>query len=66
MPWNFWAEQQNARATLLPIIEVEFASICRRDPAGARRACVDRADLMADLLIADLNRRGVFTQLDSL
>lgn len=66
MPWNFWAEQQDARAHLLPIIEVEFASICRRDPAAARRACVDRADLMADLLIAELNRRRVLTQLDSL
>lgn len=65
MPWNFWAEYPESRDHLLPIIEAEHAAICRGDPAAARRSCVDRADLMADLLIAELNQRGVFAELDS-
>lgn len=65
MPWNFWAEFDGSKDHLLPLIEVEYTAIQRKDPAGARRACIDRADLMADLLIADLERRGVFADLDS-
>ena len=65
MPWNFWAELEDNKSRLLPMLEVEYAAILRKDPAGARRACVDRADVMADLLIADLDRRGVFAELDS-
>lgn len=65
MPRNFWAGYIAARAQLLPISEVEYAAIKRKDPASARRACVDRADLMGDLLIAELHRRGVFADLDS-
>jgi DNA-binding GntR family transcriptional regulator len=65
MPWNFWAEFADTKAHLLPLIEAEYAAIRRKDPASARRACIDRADLMADLLIAELDRRGVFADLDS-
>lgn len=65
LPWKFWAQYDGTRAHLLPIIEAEYAAIGRRDPAAARCACVDRADLMADLLIAELDRRGVFAGLDS-
>ncbi|HNF04520.1 MAG TPA: GntR family transcriptional regulator [Mycobacterium sp.] len=65
MPWNFWAGLEDNKNRLLPLLEVEYAAILRKDPAGARRACVDRADVMADLLIADLDRRGVFAELDS-
>ncbi|WP_328362914.1 GntR family transcriptional regulator [Mycobacterium sp. NBC_00419] len=65
MPWKFWAEYKDSRVHLLPILEAEYAALVRGDPAAARRACVDRADLMADLLIAELERRGVFAGLDS-
>jgi DNA-binding GntR family transcriptional regulator len=65
MPWNFWAEFPATQSHLLPLIEAEHTAIKRRSPANARRACVDRADLMADLLIAELDRRGVFTDLES-
>ncbi|BBZ78551.1 GntR family transcriptional regulator [Mycolicibacterium anyangense] len=65
MPRHFWNDFRESRTHLLPIIEAEYAAICRRDPAAARRACIDRADLMADLLIAELRRRGVFAGLDS-
>jgi len=65
MPWNFWAEYADTQAHLLPLIEAEYAAIRRKNPASARRACIDRADLMADLLIAELDSRGVFADLDS-
>ena len=65
IPWKFWARYDATRAHLLPIIEAEYAAIEQSQPAAARRACIDRADLMADLLIAELNRRGVFAGLDS-
>jgi DNA-binding GntR family transcriptional regulator len=66
MPWNFWAEFPGTQSHLLPLIEAEYTAIKRKNPASARRACIDRADLMADLLIADLDRKGVFADLDSL
>jgi hypothetical protein len=43
----------------------EGAAITLKNAAGTRRACIDRADLVADLLIAELDRQGVFTDLDS-
>lgn len=65
LPRAFWSQFRGTKAHLLPIAEGEFAAIARKDPAGARRACVDRADLMADLLIAELTRQGVFGDLHS-
>lgn len=65
MPWNFWAEFPTTQSHLLPLIEAEYTAINRKNPANARRACIDRADLMADLLIAELDRQGVFTELNS-
>jgi len=65
MPREFWAEYADTQAHLLPLIEAEYTAIRRKNPANARRACIDRADLMADLLIAELVRRGVFADLDS-
>ncbi|WP_167108071.1 GntR family transcriptional regulator [Mycobacterium sp. DL592] len=65
MPRKFWSQYDATRAHLLPLIEAEYAAIGQSHPAAARRACIDRADLMADLLIADLDRRGVFAGLDS-
>ena len=62
---KFWTEYADIKDHLLPLFEGEYAAITRRDPAGARRACIDRADLTADLLIADLARRGVLADLDS-
>jgi len=65
MPREFWAEYDDTRAHLLPLIEAEYAAIRRKNPASARRACIDRADLMADLLIAELDSRGVFADVNS-
>lgn len=65
MPRQFWAEYDETQAHLLPLIEAEYAAIRRKSPASARRLCIDRADLMADLLITELDQRGVFADLDS-
>ena len=65
LPRDFWSEYADIKVHLLPLFEVEHAAILRKDPAGARQACIDRSDVMADLLIAELDRRGVFAELDS-
>jgi DNA-binding GntR family transcriptional regulator len=65
MPFEFWATHPDTVAQLLPLAEAEHAAIRRRHPAAARQACLDRTDLMADVLVADLHRRGVLADLDS-
>ncbi|KDE99863.1 GntR family transcriptional regulator [Mycolicibacterium aromaticivorans JS19b1 = JCM 16368] len=65
MPHEFWASYPDTVNQLLPLAEAEHAAIHRRDPSSARQACLDRTDLMADVLIGDLRRRGVLTDLGS-
>ncbi len=65
MPNEFWATNPDGPAQLLPLAESEHAAIRRQHPAVARQACLDRADLMADVLIIELFRRGVLGDLDS-
>jgi DNA-binding GntR family transcriptional regulator len=65
MPQEFWATHPDGPAQLMPLYETESAAIHRRDPAAARQACLDRTDLMADVLTVELRRRGVFAELDS-
>ena len=65
MPQEFWATYADAKAQLLPVTEGEFAAVRRGHPAAARQSCLDRTDLMADVLIAELHSRGVFIELDS-
>lgn len=65
MPQEFWSTNPEAPTQLLPLAETEHAAIHQGDPAAARQACLDRADLMADVLLIELHRRGVFTDLDS-
>ena len=45
---------------MLPFYEAETAAIHRRDPDGARAACVDRSEVMARIMLGELVRRGVF------
>jgi DNA-binding GntR family transcriptional regulator len=65
LPNEFWATHPAGPAQLMPLYETEYAAISRRHPAVARQACLDRTDLMADVLIAELCRLGVFAELDS-
>jgi hypothetical protein len=44
---------------------VETAAIRDRDPETARKACTERADRMAEIMIAELTRRGVLGDLRS-
>lgn len=61
IPRVFWVTYQNGRDEMLPFYEEENAAIHRRDPEAARTACIGRSELMAQTMLAELVRRGVFT-----
>jgi DNA-binding GntR family transcriptional regulator len=60
IPRAFWANYLNNHDEMLPFYEAETAAIHRRDPDGARAACVERSEAMARIMLAELVRRGVF------
>jgi DNA-binding GntR family transcriptional regulator len=60
MPRAFWMGYLNNHDEMLPFYQAEAAAIRRRDPDGARTACVDRSEAMARIMLAELVRRGVF------
>ncbi len=64
-PSEFWINYPKAKADFLPGYEAETAAIHARDPEGARQACTERAEKMAQIMIAELTRRGVFGDLRS-
>lgn len=64
IPRVFWTTYQGGREEMLPFYEDETSAIHRRDPDGARTACVDRSYLMAQTMLAELFRRRVFTSSD--
>lgn len=59
IPHSFWAAYLDHHDAMLPSYEAEFAAIRRGDPADARAACQQRAEVMAGILLAELVRRGV-------
>ncbi|GFG73792.1 GntR family transcriptional regulator [Mycobacterium botniense] len=61
VPRVFWVTYQNSRDEMLPFYEEETAAIHRREPEAARAACIARSDLMAQTMLAELIRRGVFS-----
>jgi DNA-binding GntR family transcriptional regulator len=61
IPGMFWMTYQNSRDEMLPFYEEENSAIHRRDPEGARAACVGRSCRMAEMMLAELFRRRVFT-----
>ncbi|WP_396930588.1 GntR family transcriptional regulator [Mycolicibacterium sp.] len=65
MRHEFWANHPHTVNQLLPLAEAEHTAIHHRSPSAARQACLDRTDLTADVLIAELQRAGVLTDLDS-
>ncbi len=60
IPRIFWMTYQTSRDDTLPFYEEENAAIHRRDPDGARTACVGRSRRMAEMMLAELFRRRVF------
>lgn len=64
IPRVFWMTYQNSRDDVLPFYEDENAAIHRGDPEAARAACVGRSELMAQTMLAELCRRGVFAPQD--
>jgi DNA-binding GntR family transcriptional regulator len=60
IPRAFWVNYLNNRDEMLPFYEAETAAIHRRDPDGARAACVERSEVMARVMLGELVRRGVF------
>jgi DNA-binding GntR family transcriptional regulator len=60
IPRAFWFAYLNNHDEMLPFYEAELAAIHRRDPDGARAACVERSEVMARVMLGELVRRGVF------
>lgn len=65
IPPTFWASYLEHHDAMLPSYEAELAAIRGGDPEGARAACVQRADVMARILLSELVRRGVLCALRS-
>ncbi len=61
MPRSFWVTYMKSHDELLPFFEAETAAIHRHDPEGARAANVGRAEVMGQIMVAELVRRGVFS-----
>jgi DNA-binding GntR family transcriptional regulator len=64
IPRAFWMTYHSSSDEMLPFYEDETAAIHRRDPEGARAACVGRSYLMAQTMLAELSRRRVFAAPD--
>lgn len=64
-PSEFWISYPKAKVDFLAGYEAETAAIHARDPEAAHAACTERADRMAEIMIAELTRRGVFGDLRS-
>ena len=66
IPRVFWMTYQCSRDDMLPFYEDETSAIHRRDPEGARAACVGRSNLMAQTMLTELFRRRVFSAPDDI
>ena len=60
IPRGFWLAYLKNHDEMLPFYEAETAAIHRRDPDGARAACVERSEVMGRIMLSELVRRGVF------
>jgi DNA-binding GntR family transcriptional regulator len=59
IPRAFLLSYPSIVGEMLPFYEDETAAIRRRDPDGARAACGGCAELMAEVMVTELVRRGV-------
>jgi DNA-binding GntR family transcriptional regulator len=60
IPRAFWGAYLNNHDEMLPFYEAEIDAIHRGDADSARVACVERSEVMARIMLAELVRRGVF------
>lgn len=60
-PRGFWGNYPHSHAEFLHTYEAETAAIRGRDPDAARAANMDRADLRARVVLAELAARGVLS-----
>ncbi len=58
-PPSFWMAHQQARDNLLPSYEAETSAIRRGDPDAVRAIHSARSQVMAQVMVAELHRRGV-------
>jgi DNA-binding GntR family transcriptional regulator len=61
IPRAFLLSYRSVVAEMLPFYEDETAAIRHRDPDRARAACGGCAEVMADVMVTELVRRGVLT-----
>jgi DNA-binding GntR family transcriptional regulator len=61
IPRVFWVTYLNNHDEMLPFYEAETVAIHQRDPDAARAACTGRSEAMAQIMLAELVRRGVFS-----
>ena len=59
IPRAFWSAYLNNHDEMLRSYEDEAAAIGRGDPDAARAVCVERAEVMGRIMLAELVRRGV-------
>lgn len=59
IPREFWGAYLSSSAEMLPLYERETEAIRNHDTDGARAANIDRANLMATVMLDELRRRGV-------
>jgi DNA-binding GntR family transcriptional regulator len=64
IPRAFLLSYPSIVADMLPFFEDETAAIRHRDPEGARAACSGCAELMAEVMVTELVRRGVLAPSD--
>jgi DNA-binding GntR family transcriptional regulator len=60
IPRAFWGAYLNNHDEMLPFYEAEISAIHRGDQDTARTACVERSEVMARIMLAELVRRRVF------
>ncbi|HEY9304329.1 MAG TPA: GntR family transcriptional regulator [Mycobacterium sp.] len=65
VPQAFLLSYPSVIAEMLPFDEDETAAIRHRDPDGARAACSGCAELMAEVMVTELVRRGVLSRSDT-
>jgi DNA-binding GntR family transcriptional regulator len=63
LPRPLWTAYGDARDEVLAFYEAETEAICNADPHAARAVNERRAERLAEVMVAELRRRGVFGDL---